>query len=472
MKARIVAVLVAILVTVAALGAYLYLSSPSPTNISVAPGNTTCPTTSPGAASPGKRAEVYGNWTTYHADNSRSGNEASAVTGTPRLGWAAPTTLDGQVYAEPLVCGNTVIVATESDSVYAINASSGAVDWKTTLGTPVAGASLPCGDIDPSGITGTPVVDTATQTLYVVAFLSSLQHVLFAVNLGNGSVQSQTVVDPLGADPTIEQQRGALALSNGVVYIPYGGLDGDCGAYHGWIVGVRTDGSGGLLSYQVPTGRAGGIWAPAGITVLPNGDLLVATGNSDATVTFDYGDSVLELSSSLQLIDYFAPTNWAQLNSGDTDLGSVAPTILPSGDVFQIGKEGVGFLLSGSALGGIGGQLFSASVCSASFGGTAHSGSSVFVPCVDGLYREDVAGSSFATVWQTTAFDAGPPVVTGSVVWTVDIGGATLLGFNITNGQPLYSFPLGSVDHFVTPAAAPGWLYVGAGSQLYAFALS
>jgi len=386
--------------------------------------------------------------------------------------WAGPVGLDGQIYAEPLTCGNAIFVATESDSVYAVNATNGNVLWRTNLGAPVPGSALPCGDINPSGITGTPVIDVATGTIYAVAFLNPGQHVLFGLSVKNGSVLSHVVVDATGANPLVEQQRGALLLADGVVYIPYGGLDGDCGQYHGWVVGVNTAVSGSLLSYQVPTGREGGIWGTPGIALGPNGDLYVATGNSEATTTFDFGDAVIELSPSLTELDYFAPTNWAQLNSGDIDLGSVAPTILPNGDVFQIGKEGVGYLLSGSHLGGIGGQLFNESICAGGYGGTARVGQAVLVPCDDGLVKVVVGTSNFSVAWKASGFDSGSPIETGDIVWAVNISTADLLGFNLSTGQPVDSFALGSVDHFITPGAAPGMLLVGAGSQLYSFALA
>ena len=227
------------------------------------------------------------------------------------------------------------------------------------------------------------------------------------MSLHNGTVLSHVVVDASGSNPIVEQQRGALLLDHGVVYIPYGGLDGDCGQYHGWVVGASTNGSSALLSYQVPTGREGGIWGTAGLALGANGNLYVATGNSEATTTFDFGDAVIELSPALTELDYFAPTNWAQLNSGDIDLGSVAPTVLPNGDIFQIGKAGVGYLLSAANLGGIGGQLFNESICGGGYGGTATVGESVLVPCDNGLVRIDVGASNFSVTWSTLGFYSG-----------------------------------------------------------------
>ncbi|MCI4367174.1 MAG: hypothetical protein L3K08_05440, partial [Thermoplasmata archaeon] len=338
--------------------------------------------------------------------------------------------------------------------------------------TPVPGSSLPCGDIDPSGITGTPAIDPFTGILYVVAFVSPLQHVLFGLDLVHGSIASRVVVDPPGADASAQQQRGALAIANGLVYVPLGGLDGDCADYHGWVVGVRIGTSEPLLTYEVPTHREGGIWSPAGITVAPNGSLYVSTGNGDSNSSFDFGDSVIELTPSLREVDYFAPTNWAELNVDDTDLGSVAPTVLPNGDLFQIGKAGVGYLLNGSHLGGIGGQLAEGNVCAGAYGGTARVGASLLVSCVDGLYDLNVSASNFSVAWHSLRFDAGPAIVTGDVAWTIDLGSAHLDGLNRTTGHSLYSFPLGSVDHFSTPAAGPGMIYVGAGDELAAFTIA
>lgn len=387
--------------------------------------------------------------------------------------WSGPTSLDGDVYAEPLACGNSVYVATEDNTVYAINATTGTIIWQTNLGNPAASNTLPCGDISPtSGITGTPVIDVASKTLYAVAFLSPGLHVLFGLNVLNGSVESRVAVDPSGANPMVEQQRGALTLANGYVYVVYGGLYGDCGDYHGWVVGVPVSTPGEIVSYQVPTHREGGIWGTAGMGVAANGTIYVATGNGDSTTTFDHGDAVIELSPTLVELGYFAPTDWAQLNSQDGDLGSVAPTVLPNGDIFQIGKSGEGYLLSGTDLGGIGGQIANTSVCDGAYGGTAHVGFSVLVPCADGIFDVAVTPSNLSVTWQTEEFDAGSPIVTGNIVWSVDISDADLLGFNLSNGHPLYSFSLGSVDHFISPAAEPGALYVGASDQLFAFSLS
>jgi len=460
---RTTVALIVVVAIVAVVGTFSYIVLVRAPSSSFVPRPASCPT-------PGNT--TGGNWTTYHQDNDRAGVEPGPNITSVDARWAGPTSLDGQIYAEPLVCGSAIFVATENDSVYALNATNGAILWRTHLGTPMPGSALPCGDIDPSGITGTPTIDPATGILYVVAFLVPGQHVLFGLNVVNGSVTSQVPADPTGASPLVEQQRGALALANGYVYIVYGGLYGDCGDYHGWVVGVPLTGTGGTISYEVPTHREGGIWGTAGLAVAANGELYVATGNGDSTTTFDHGDAVIELSPSLTELGYFAPSNWATLNYGDMDLGSVAPTILPNGDLFQIGKEGVGYLLSGTDLGGIGGEIANASVCGGAYGGTAHVGFSVLVPCNDGLFDVVMGASNITIAWQTPGFDAGSPIMTGNVVWSVDISNGILRGFNLSTGDQIFSIPLGSAEHFISPAAAPGSLFVGAGDEVHAFTLS
>ena len=464
----LLAVLIAVVVAAAGVLSFIVLTPPSSPSGPHPSGPLLGCSGSTGSS---QSAGGAGNWTGYHGNSSRSGYLPMAGPTAVDPEWDGSVSLNGDVYAEPLTCGNAIFVATEQDSVYAVNATDGGIIWQTNLGTPMPGSSLPCGDISPSGITGTPVIDVATGTLYAVAFLTPGQHVLFGLNIKNGSVESQVVVDGAGSNPLVEQQRGALLLDNGYVYIPYGGLDGDCGQYHGWVVGAPVGGTGALLDYQVPTGREGGIWGTAGLGLGPNGNLYVATGNSESTTTFDFGDAVIELSPALEELNYFAPTDWKTLNSGDIDLGSVAPTVLPNGDVFQIGKEGVGYLLT-PTLGGVGGQIYNASVCAGGYGATARVGTTIYVPCDDGLARLDVGPTNFTETWMASGFDAGSPIVTGGIVWAVNISTADLLGFNTTTGATVFSFSLGSVDHFITPGAAPGELLVGAGSNLDAFDLA
>jgi len=422
-------------------------------------------------------------WPTYHRDTSRSGFDPTISNFTAvNLNWKSAT-LDGQVYAEPLVIGNDVVVATEANSVYELNANNGQTVWHRNLGTPVNGAVLPCGDINPSGITSTPAIDVTSGTIFAVAFLSSpsLHHQLFALDLSTGNIKFQLGIDPSGANPTVQQQRGGLALANGYVYVPYGGLDGDCGSYHGWIAATSANGGGPVISYEVPTGNAGAIWGGGdGPVVDSSGNILVATGNSFSSTTFDYGDAVLTLSPAtsppISLLDWFAPSNWSQLNTEDLDLGSTEPVILNANYLFQIGKEGVGYELNAAHLGNIGGQVYSSQVCTGgngAYGGLAHASGYLVVPCTNGLTTLTVSPGGnppFTVQWRGPNYVPGPPIIAGSAVWDVDVTNGLLYVFALSTGQMLFHDTIGSLPtHFNSLSAGDGQIFVPASNQIIAY---
>jgi outer membrane protein assembly factor BamB len=378
--------------------------------------------------------------------------------------------VDGDVYASPLIAAGHVLVATENNTVYSLDLFTGAVVWKTHLGNPVDASTLPCGNIGPvTGITGTPAVDTAADRMYVVAFLAGHHHVLFTVSLVDGAVIAQRDVDPPGSDPLVEQERGALALASGFVYVPFGGLLGDCGNYHGYLEAVPLV-AGVVRSYQVPSSREAGIWSPAGETIDASGAVYVVTGNGSSRTTFDYGNAVVRLSSDLQVESYFAPADWSALNAGDTDLGSLGATLLPSvGRVVSIGKQGVAYLLKADQLGGIGGQVARVPVCSGAFGGTAWSGTAVFVPCTDGLVALSVTATSIRVAWRASHPVLGSPILAAGVLWAIEPESAKLFALNPSSGAVLYSTSLGSARHFNTLAATEGFVVAPAGRHVMAF---
>ena len=372
--------------------------------------------------------------------------------------------VDGDVYASPLVVNGHVIVATENDTVYSLDLFTGSVVWSTHLGDPVSASSLPCGDIRPiTGITGTPAADARSNRLFVTAFLRGAHHQLFALSLVNGSIVWQRSVDPAGSDPSVEQERGALAVGSGFVYVPFGGLLGDCGAYHGYLVAVSLDGAR-ASAYQVPSARGAGFWNPQGATVGGDGTVYVVSGNATAGGT-DFSNSLIALSPDVASVRWhWTPSNWAALNAADADLGSVGAAVLGDGLVVPIGKEGVAYAIRGGAL------LASRRVCSGAWGGSAWTGSTVFVPCVDGLYALAVSDSGISVSWKA-GISMGSPIVSAGAVWAIDRSSSTLFALDSSSGRVLYQLGLGSAVHFSTPAATDGFIVAPAGRNVVALSV-
>ena len=418
------------------------------------------PLTLPSAPSTSAPAGGAG-WTTYHRDNARTGN-LPGLADPRRLTPAWSATLDGAVYGEPLVVGDRVLVATEGDSLYALALGSGRVQWHTKVGQPVPRSDLPCGNIDPLGITGTPVYDPATGLVFAVAEVRGPTHVLVGVDARSGRVRVRRSADPPGIDPRPHQQRAALALSQGKVYIAYGGLFGDCGDYRGRVVASRTDGRGQLEAYQVPTSREAGIWGASGPAVDRQGRLYVTVGNGAATGgAWDHSDSVLRLSPDLRLEDGFAPRQWPADNAADADLASMGPVLLPGGLVFADGKSGMAYLVNAGHLGCVGGQLLQQPLCAA-FGGAAAVGSTLYVPCTDGLRQVSVGpGARLAPGWRAPGNVNGSPVVGGHTVYTVDAGGGVLYALDGDRGSVRASARVGQTSRFATPTLAGGRVLVG-----------
>ena len=411
---------------------------------------------------------ISAEWTEYHRDAGRSGvGPAEPALAGAHVAWNVPT--DAAVYASPLIVSGHVIVATENNTVYSLDIFTGQTIWTKHLGEPVDAGSLPCGNISPvTGITGTPAIDLASGRLFVVTFMRGYHHVLFALSLVDGSVLWQQDIDPVGSNPRVQQQRGALSIGSGSVYVPLGGLFGDCGAYNGYVISLPLGGGQGR-AYRVPSTRGASIWAPQGATLAADGSVYVVTGNSFGA-GFGYSDSVLQLSPDLASVkSYFAPSNWAALNAGDTDLGSTGVALLPSmGRAVVIGKEGVAYLLTAGSLGGIGGQLASLHVCSGAWGGSAWLESTVFVPCADGLHALAVSSSSLSVAWRAARPVLGSPIVSAGAVWAIEPSSGTLYALNPASGQQLFSTGLGVAQHFSTPAATDGFVVVPADQKVVA----
>jgi hypothetical protein len=365
---------------------------------------------------------------TYHNNNQRTGANTNETiltltnVNSTAFGKLFSYAVDGYVYSQPLYVPNLNIegrgthnvffVATEHDTVYAFDADSagaaGGLLWKTNLGAAAVtttttytnknfGTRYNGGaytDIKPEvGITGTPVIDLNSGTLYVDAFtgevgggVTNYFHRLHALNITNGTERSFSPVvitasvpgngvDSVGGKLTFnakqQVERGALTLAGGIVYIAYSGY-ADTDPFHGWIIGFNATNLLQLTNYVFNTtpnstiaafganAGEGGIWmGGGGLCADANTDLFFEVGNGIFTATnnsggTEYGDSFIKLSTTngLALADYFTPYNQLSLAAGDTDLGSGGMILLPdqSGTYPHLflgaGKEGKIYLVN------------------------------------------------------------------------------------------------------------------------------
>jgi outer membrane protein assembly factor BamB len=429
--------------------------------------------TSPSAGDPGA-------WTVYHHDalgRGVAGSVSAVDTASPR--WTSGT-LDGQLYGEPLVSGGRVYVATENDTVYGLSAATGAVAWENHLGSPVPASSLPCGDIGPTvGITGTPVIDASRGEIFVVAdewVGGRPAHVLVGLSVVTGHIEMSQDVDLQGANPAALLQRTGLALDAGRVVFGFGGNYGDCSVYRGRVVAVGESG-GTPLDFAVAQagGGKGAIWMGGGAPAVDgSGNVWVSAGNGSVTSPdhpYDGSDSVLELSSSLQPLQFFAPTSWASDNRQDLDL-SMAPVLLSNGQVIGAGKSHTAYLLDGAHLGGIGGQLATlAPVCGDDIdGGGATVGTTAYLPCLSGVVAVEAEGSPVALrlKWSSGS-GGGPPIVAAGLIWTIARTGE-LYGLDPGTGAVRQKASIGPpANHFPTPSVGDGLLVAPAQTRVVAF---
>jgi outer membrane protein assembly factor BamB len=410
-------------------------------------------------------------WPTFGRDAARTG-VAVGVRTAGRLSIAWQASLDGAVYGQPLLIGRLVIAATEHDSIYALDASTGHVAWRTHVGTPVPMSALPCGNIDPLGITGTPIYDRGNGLVYAVAETSGYHHVLVGVSVTNGAVRVERDIPTPDGQPRYDQQRPALAIEDGRVYVAFGGLYGDCGPYRGSVVGVPLSGGGPIISYVVPTAREGAIWGTAGPVTGPGGTLYVSVGNGSVTSThFDGSDSVTALSPALRRTGIFAPATWLADNRGDLDLGSTQPALAGNGMLLALGKSGTAYLLNPARLGGVGGQVAQAQVCQA-FGAAAVDGSTVYEPCEGGgMAAISLSGGRVRVLWRGPGSAWGSPVVGGGAVWVADWSAGRLYELNPATGAVRYSLSLGTtLPHFASPSMSGSHAFLGTDAGVTAVA--
>jgi len=441
--------------------------------------------------------------------------------------------LPGPVYAQPLYVekgpsGKPVfVVATEQNIVVAIDAASGAQVWTKNLGTAVRLSRLPCGNIDPLGITGTPVIDATRRTIYVAAMTTpdgggTKRHLIFALSLDDGSTRPGWPLDVsaikyggLSFNAPVQNQRGALLLNSGTLYVPYGGHYGDCGDYHGWVVAVPLDAPAKATGWATAARSGGGIWAPGGLAT-DGHSIFASTGNTFHAASWMGGDAIVRLGAGAAFsndpADYFAPSNWRQLDDGDVDLGGSGPVLIdvpgamPSRLAAALGKNGVAYLIDRDHLGGVAkgdgthgegvqskkvanSQIINAAAAYTTKSGTyvvfESNGNGVGCPGRPGnLVALKIGASSPPTIdvaWCANNMGRGSPIATTTdgksepIVWTAGAESSNRLhAFNGDTGEVLFAGggsddQMTSVQHFQTPIVANGRIIVAADNRLYAF---
>ena len=513
-------------------------------------GKTSNPPPAPG---PGTQVSVL----THHYDVARTGANLNESTLTPanvnsnQFGKLFSFAVDGQLYAQPLyVPGvaipgkgtkNVVYVATEHDSVYAFDADGATVNplWQRSFIDPAAGITTvsdddfqePYEDIAPEiGITGTPVIDSSSGTLYVVAKTKEKGNFfqrLHALDISSGAekfggpVTIRASVPGAGVrndgngnvvlDPLINLQRAALLLLGNTVYIAFAS-HGDFDPFNGWILGYDAHSLKQVIAYSPDADGAGGsVWqSGAGPAADSSGNIYVQVANGDfdaASGGRDYGDSALKLRPSgntFSIVDYFTPFDQQVLSDLDHDLGSGGVVLLsdqstsPNHLLLANNKEGKLYVINRDNMGhfhaGDDSQILQTiQLAGGIFSTPAAWQDKVYVSAVgDSLkcYRVNGGHLTLASdTGQTLGYPGSTPVVSANgssngIVWTLQVDNqlsdaAVLHAYDANDlSYELYNSiqagdrdTAGSLVKFTVPVVANGKVYVGGGDQLAVYGL-
>jgi hypothetical protein len=465
---------------------------------------------------PGVRGSVL----QHHASASRDGVYTDAALTRAaarglRQDFFFSATLQGPVDAQPLYWDggdqgqDLLLVFTERNEAIAFDPISGRRIWSRIVGGPVPRRALPCGIIDPIGITGTPIIDPSTQILHLDAMTTpdggaTKRHMVYSLSLRDGSdalapVDIQASVP--GFDSTVQNERGALALLGGRVFVPFAGHVGDCGDYRGWVIAVDPTGAQPVSSFRTGA-RGGGIWGMTG-GAAADGALFVVTGNTIGASSFAQGEAILRFSGGQGFptadFDFFAPANWAALDAADADLGGSGAVVfdVPGPPLAQLvaahGKDGKVYLADRNSLGGIGSAtVVSRAVASDAIitapsaittpAGTflAFTGSGAGCPgTANGIVglRVTTGPVAVSTAWCAAMIGRGSTIATTtgggaeSIVWAVGAeGDGKLHGVEADTGAPIFAGgQTGRVSRFNAPIVAKGRIYLAGNTGVTAF---
>ena len=468
----------------------------------------------------GVEANAQVNVTQEHNNPSRDGvyvdaafTSSAAVNLTRDLNFNG--TISGAVYAQPLYIeggpnGPMIITVTELNNVYALDATTGLPIWsRTDIGPPVP--TTPCGGFNPTGITGTPVVDLTSRRLFFDAVINTSpnKHFIYSLDVDTGATTPGWPVDvnatasynSINFVSLAQEERGGLALVNGIVYIPYSGYLGDCGNYHGWVVGVGINNPSTVGAWAT-TAIGGGIWGHGGVA--SDGiNMFVVTGNTFNTGgNWMGGEAIIRLQAgptwSGQPTDYWVPTNWLSLDNSDTDLGGVSATVIdvpgatPSQLVLALGKDSNAYLVNRNNLGGITLPVTQANVSGINRGTSAvtyHTSQGTYIAFhndAGSIRSYKITATNPPTIvfgWSQNQTGRGSPWVTttdgtnNTIVWVAGVAGDQRLhGYDGDTGAVVYAG--GGANELMTGTrqwntgiVARGKIYFGADNKIYAFGL-
>src|SRR5947207_9120052 len=368
----------------------------------------------------------------------------------------------GNVHAQPLYIeggpnGPMIIVVTASNNIYALNATTGTVIWqRNEIGPPVT-SGLPCGNINPAGTIGTPVVDVTSRSIFFDALIagSPIKHFIYSLNVDTGATNAGWPVDlnatvSYNGIPFVslaQENRGALAVVNGIVYNSYSGYLGDCGNYHGWVVGVDISNPASVHGWAT-TALGGGIWGHSGVAS-DGTNTFVITGNTFNTGgNWMGGEAIIRLQAGPtwtgQPTDYWALINCFSLDHSEADVGGRSATVInvpgatPSQLVLALGKDRNAYLVNRNNLGGI-----ALPVAQANVGGINRGTSAVTYRTSQGTYFAFHNDSGTIAAYKVTR--TNPPTIMNA--WSMSQNG---------RGSPWVTTTDGTNDVMVWVAGVAG----------------
>jgi outer membrane protein assembly factor BamB len=425
---------------------------------------------------------------------------------------------------------DALYVVTEANDVLALDADTGAQIWNTNVGTPEpesAGPTLEgqhCGTVWPLGITGTPIIDVPSRSILVAAMTmqgTTPDFLVVSLSVDDGTINWKVDLNASvpGFQSMPQMQRGALALQNGVLYVPFGGQAGGCVPFHGWVVGVPLAAPHKATGWH--TGSSGaGIWGPSG-AASDDTSVYVATASPDTYgISPDWSDNNIEAilrigagaTFSGARKDYFVPTDWFDYGINGSQLGAAGvvlfdmPGSTPSELALAIGKTSDAYLVDRTNLGGVGGEVTHLESATADW----VEGAMAAYSTAAGEYVAMTAPGSFCTApsdlstlkitagnppkigpgWCAVQGGAGSPIASASaaptgteaaqdvVVWGLGTtsylgkGSGKLRAFDGDTGVLLaQAGTMPDLEHWVSPIIVNGRVYVSGDAHVYAFDL-